>query len=61
MASGGMIDVDAGAVRQARVHHRRRLVHASSDRGDDLVDDVHQVRVVLEHDVAFFKHSPRST
>ena len=44
-------DVDARAVEQARIHHRRRLVDAAADRGDDLVDDVHQVRFVLEDDV----------
>jgi hypothetical protein len=36
-------DVDARAVQQARIHHRRRLIDAAADRGDDLVDDVHQV------------------
>src|SRR6185312_13008924 len=40
--------VDTRAVGQARVHHRRRLVDAAADRGDDLVDDAHQMRVVEE-------------
>ena len=43
--------VDAGAVRQARVDHRARLVDATADRGDDPVDDAHDVVVVLEDDV----------
>ena len=43
--------VDAGAVGQAGVDHRRRLVHAAPDRGDDPVDDAHDVVVVLEDDV----------
>ena len=32
-------DVDAAAVGQARIHHRRGLVHPPPDLGDDLVDD----------------------
>jgi hypothetical protein len=43
--------VDAGAVGQAGVDHRRRLVDAATDRGDDPVDDAHDVVVVLEDDV----------
>ena len=43
--------VDAGAVGQAGVDHRRRLVDAAPDRGDDPVDDPHDVVVVLEDDV----------
>jgi hypothetical protein len=43
--------VDAGAVGQAGVDHRRRLVDAPADRGDDPVDDAHDVVVVLEDDV----------
>ena len=43
--------VDAGAVGQAGVDHRRRLVDAATDRGDDPVDDPHDVVVVLEDDV----------
>ena len=43
--------VDAGAVGEAGVHHRRRLVHAAADRGDDPIDDPHHVVVVLEDDV----------
>ena len=40
--------VHAGAVRQARVDHRRGLVHAPADLRHDLVDDAQQVRVVGE-------------
>ena len=40
--------VDARAVGQARVHHRRAVVHAAADAADDAVDDAQQVRVVLE-------------
>ena len=40
--------VDARAVRQARVHHRRAVVDAPADAADDAVDDAQQVRVVLE-------------
>ena len=43
--------VDAAAVGQARVDHRRRLVDAPADLRDDLVDDAHHVRVVDEADV----------
>jgi hypothetical protein len=39
------------AVRQARVDHRARLVDAPADARDDLVDDLHEVRVVAEADV----------
>ena len=40
--------VDAAAVGEPRVDHRRRLVDAAADLGDDLVDDPAQVRVVVE-------------
>ena len=40
--------VDAAAVGQARVDHRRRLVDAPPDLGDDAVDDPQQVGVVEE-------------
>ena len=43
--------VDAGAVGQACIDHRRRLVNAASDRSDDPIDDAHDVVVVLEDDV----------
>ena len=44
-------DVDARSVQQARIHHRRRLIDAAAHRGDDLVDDVHQMGFILEDDV----------
>ena len=40
--------VDARAVRQTRVDHRRAVVDAAADAADDAVDDAHQVLVVLE-------------
>ena len=42
-ASGGMIGVHAGAVGEAGVDHRRRLVDAAADRRDDAVDHPAQV------------------
>ena len=44
-------DVDAGAVRQARVADRRGFVDAAADLADDALADVHQLRVVAEADV----------
>src|SRR6266446_4523092 len=49
--------IHARSVGKAGVYHRRRLVHTSANSRNDLVDNVHQVRVVLEHDVALFEHS----
>ena len=40
--------VDARAVGQARVDHRRAVVDAAADAAHDAVDDAHQVLVVLE-------------
>ena len=40
--------VDARAVRQPCVHHRRALVHAPPDAADDAIDDAHQMAIVLE-------------
>ena len=40
--------VDAGAVREARIDQRARLVDAPADPTDDLVDDAAQVRLVGE-------------
>src|SRR5829696_662059 len=40
--------VHSAAVRQARVDHRGRLIHAAPDLGDDLVDDPEEVSVVGE-------------
>src|SRR6185312_8588482 len=47
--------IHARAICQSRVHHGGRLVNAPPNGRDDLVNDVHQVRVVLEHHVAFLK------
>ena len=44
-------DVDAGAVRQARVADRRGFVDPAADLADDALADVHQLRVVAEADV----------
>src|SRR5258708_7565209 len=49
--------IDARAISAARVYHRRRFIDAPSDGRYDLIDDVHQVSIVLEHDVAFFKNA----
>ena len=45
--------VDARAILQARVHDRLRFVDAAAHLRDDLLDDVQQVRVVLESDRGF--------
>jgi hypothetical protein len=42
--------VDARAVGQPGVDHRRGLIDAAADLADDLVDDPHQVAVVFEGD-----------
>src|SRR6185503_5559191 len=44
-------DVHARAIRQTRVLVWLRLVDAAPDRGDDPLDDAHDVLVVLERDV----------
>jgi len=41
-------DVDARAVEEPRVAHRVRFIDPAADRGDDLVDDAQQMRLVLE-------------
>ena len=41
-------DVDAGAVRQARVADRRGVVDPAADLADDALADVHQLLVVAE-------------
>ena len=43
--------VHTAPVREAGVDHRRGLVDATADLGDDLVDDAHDVRVVDERRV----------
>ncbi len=50
-------DVDARSVGQARIAHGRRFVHPPPHLGDDLVDDVAQMRLVLEHDIGLLQHA----
>ncbi len=50
-------NVDPRTVQQARIHHGRRLIDAPANRGDNLVDDVHQVGLVLEDDVGLLDHA----
>ena len=47
--------IDAGSVGESGVNHGRRFVHAPSDRRNNLIDDAHQVRVILEDDFGFFQ------
>ena len=47
--------VNAGTVGEARVHHRRRFIDAAPNRGDDAVDDAHQVSVIAELNVCGFE------
>ena len=49
--------VDARAVRQAGVHHRRRLVDAPAHPGDDPVENRHQVPVVEKTRAGAFEQS----
>ena len=49
--------VDAGSVGQTGVDHGRGFIHAASDGGNDLLDDAHQVRVILEAYLGLFQHS----
>jgi hypothetical protein len=41
-----------------RIDHRRRLVDATSDPGDNLVDDVQKVPVVLKGEAGLLQHAP---
>ena len=50
-------DVDARAVFQPRVHHRRGFVDAPADGRDDLVDDPQQMRLVAEADRRLLEHA----
>ena len=50
--------VDARSVRQARVHHRRAVVHAATDGAHDAIDDAHQVPVVLERRLDAVQRAP---
>ena len=54
-------DVHARAIRQARIHHGRRFVDPPAYRGDNLVDDVHQVGIVFEGHVGRSSTPARST
>ena len=54
-ASGLMIALTRRAVGKACIHHRRRVVDAPADRGDDAVDHLQQVAVVLEPDVGLLQ------
>src|SRR5207253_8758656 len=47
--------IDAGTIGQTSVHHRRCLVHATADLGNDAVDDLEQVLVVAKFDVGLFQ------
>ena len=41
-------DVDTRTIGEARVDVRRRLVDAPAERGDDALDDAHDVQIVAE-------------
>src|SRR5215831_8873733 len=45
--------VDARSILQARVHDRLRFVDAAAHLRHDLLDDVQQVRIVLESHLSF--------
>jgi hypothetical protein len=47
--------VDARTVRQARVDHRTRFVDAAAHARDDLLDDLHEVGVVVEGHLGQFQ------
>ena len=49
--------VDAAAVGEAGVDHRRGFVDPAADRGDDLLDDPQQVPLVLEADRRRLQHA----
>ena len=49
--------VDARAVGEPRVDHRRAVVHAPAHRAHDAVDDPHQVLVVLERGGHLLEHA----
>ena len=52
--------VHAGAIGQAGVDHRARLVDAAADRRDDALDDLHHVLVVLERHVGELQRDPHA-
>jgi hypothetical protein len=47
--------VDAGTIGQAGVDHGRRFIDAAADAGNDALDDLHQVLVVLEGQAGQFE------
>ncbi len=49
--------VDARAVGQAGIHHRRGFVDAAADSRDDPLDDAHQMGVVGEAGVGLVEHT----
>ena len=49
--------VDARAIGQPRVHHRRRFINPPPHTGDDLVDDLEQVAVIAESNARLAEHA----
>ena len=52
--------VDARAVRQARVDHRRAVVDAAADAADDAIDDAQQMLIVLKRRRHLFELAARA-
>src|ERR1019366_390337 len=46
-----------GSVEQAGIHHGRRLIDTAANRGYNLVDDMHQVGLILEDDVGLLGYA----
>ena len=59
--TGGKRGVDAAAVGQPGIDHRRAFVDAPADAGRDPLDDPHQVVGVAEADVGLLQRPNRST
>ena len=55
IAKGGMTALTTAAIGKAGVNQRGGLIAAATDRADDLVDHVHEVRVVTEFDLREFE------
>ena len=49
--------IDTRAVGQARIHHRRRLIHPAAYARDDAVDDLQQVAIVAERRIGLLEHA----
>ena len=49
--------IHSRSVGQSRIHHGRRFVDVPANGRHNLVDDVHQVRIVLEYDVGLFQNA----